>query len=583
MVPLSENALKILKERYLLKNAAGIITETPEELFLRVARSVAQAEKKYGGEKAAKRWEKEFFDMIMQLEFLPNSTTLMNAGTGYGQLSSCFVLPVKDSLSGIFQTLRVSALVQQKGGGTGFNFSALRPSGDLISHGGGQSSGPVSFIRIFDFAAEHIRQGGKRRGANMGILNVDHPDIFEFIRLRSEGRRLQNFNLSVGITDAFMRALEANENWKLINPRTKKPMRTLAAAKIWEEICTQACQSGNPGLIFLDTINAANPIPGIGKISATNPCGEVPLLPNESCNLGSINLSRFVIYSEKKRREVDWKKLGETVEKAIRFLDNVLEINKYPSNTIAKASLANRKIGLGVMGWAELLIRLEIPYASTDAVNLAEKLMGFIQQKSLATSAALGKERGNFPNWEKSIYAPDQPMRNATRTSIAPTGTISILADTSSSIELLFALAFQRKNVLNGKSLLFLNPLFVEMLKNENLLKEELLDQVLTTGTCTQIKEFPQNIRELFRTALEIAPEWHLRHQIAFQKFTDNAVSKTVNLPYTSSPKDVDQIYQQAWRLGAKGITVFRNESGDQQLLYRGIKSTGPAFISCIR
>ena len=580
---LSENARKILQERYLIKDAAGRPKETPEELLLRVAKTVAQAEKKYGGQQGVEKWEQEFFDMMSNLDFLPNSTTLMNAGTGYGQLSSCFVLPVKDSLSGIFQTLRLAALVQQKGGGTGFNFSELRPSGDQISQSGGQSSGPVSFIRIFDFAAEHIRQGGKRRGANMGILNVDHPDIFEFIRLRTEGKRLKNFNLSVGILDSFMKALEANADWNLINPRTGKSVRMVKSGVLWSELCEQAWLSGNPGLIFLDTINAANPVTSIGKIAATNPCGEVPLLPNESCNLGSINLTKFVKTVEAERTELDWKRLGETVEKSIRFLDNVLDINKFPSESISKASLANRKIGLGVMGWAELLIRLGIPYASVDAISLAERLMSFIQEKSLKASSRLGIERGSFPNWDKSVFFPDQPMRNATRTSIAPTGTISILADTSSSVEPLFALAFQRKNVLNGETLQTINPLFLEMLRSERLDQGKILDQVISSGTCTQIKELPGKFRELFRTALEISPEWHLRHQIAFQKFTDNAVSKTVNLPSDSTIGDVDQLYRQAWKLGAKGITVFRNEAGDQQLLYRGIKSSGPEFIRCVR
>ncbi|RIW17200.1 adenosylcobalamin-dependent ribonucleoside-diphosphate reductase [Algoriphagus lacus] len=580
---LSENARKILQERYLIKDAAGRSKETPEELLLRVAKTVAQAEKKYGSQQGVEKWEREFFGMMSNLDFLPNSTTLMNAGTGYGQLSSCFVLPVKDSLSGIFQTLRLAALVQQKGGGTGFNFSELRPSGDHISQSGGQSSGPVSFIRVFDFAAEHIRQGGKRRGANMGILNVDHPDIFEFIRLRTEGKRLKNFNLSVGISDSFMKALEANADWNLINPRTGKSVRMVKSGVLWSELCEQAWLSGNPGLIFLDTINAANPVISIGEIAATNPCGEVPLLPNESCNLGSINLTKFVKTVEAERTELDWKKLGETVEKSIRFLDNVLDINKFPSESISKASLANRKIGLGVMGWAELLIRLGIPYASVDAISLAERLMSFIQEKSLKASSRLGIERGSFPNWEKSVFFPDQPMRNATRTSIAPTGTISILADTSSSVEPLFALAFQRKNVLNGETLQTINPLFLEMLKSERLAEGKILDQVISSGTCTHIKELPGKFRELFRTALEISPEWHLRHQIAFQKFTDNAVSKTVNLPSDSTIGDVDQLYRQAWELGAKGITVFRNEAGDQQLLYRGIKSSGPEFIRCVR
>lgn len=550
---------------------------------MRVANAVAQAEERYGGKEKVEIWRQRFFSMMADLDFLPNSTTLMNAGTGYGQLSSCFVLPVKDSLSEIFKTLRLAVLVQQKGGGTGFNFSGLRPAGDWISRSDGESTGPVSFIKIFDLVAEHVKQGGKRRGANMGILNIDHPDIFDFIQLRSDGQRLKNFNLSVGVSDAFMEVLEANGDWSLINPRTKKTIHTVNSRKIWEMLCEHAWESGNPGVIFLDTINAANPVATMGEIDATNPCGEVPLLPYESCNLGSINLTRFVKSAKGANFELDWDRLGETVEWAIQFLDDVLEINKFPSRTIQKASLANRKIGLGVMGWAELLIRLKIPYASKEAVTLAEKLMGFIQNKSFDASAQLGRERGNFPNWEKSIFYPDQPMRNATRTSIAPTGTISILADTSSSIEPLFALAFQRKNVLNGETLQSVNPFFLEFLRSENLIEEKILKEVISSGTCAQVKELPEKIRELFKTALEISPDWHLRHQIAFQKFTDNAVSKTVNLPLESTPEQVDQLYRNAWKFGAKGITVYRNDSGDEQLLYRGVKSTGPEFISCIR
>ncbi|MDF2157270.1 adenosylcobalamin-dependent ribonucleoside-diphosphate reductase [Algoriphagus sp. CAU 1675] len=580
MKSLSENALKILRERYLLRNAQGKTLESPEGMFRRVAKAVAKAEENYAGKEAALLREEEFFEMMAELDFLPNSTTLMNAGTGYGQLSACFVLPVEDSLNGIFETLKLAAMVQQKGGGTGFNFSKLRPAGDFVSGHGGQSSGPVSFIKLFDFATEHIKQGGRRRGANMGILNIDHPDIFEFIGLRSNGKRLRNFNLSVAVSDAFMHALEKGEEWELINPRTQKVARKVSASMIWKEIVYQAWLSGNPGLIFTDTIQQANPVPSLGKIEATNPCGEVPLLPYESCNLGSINLSH---YGNRESRKIDWERLKTTVKLAVRFLDDVLEINKFPSSSIKKATLANRKIGLGVMGWAELLIQLRIPYASEEAVELGAKLMKFIQDQSFETSSELAKERGCFPNWEKSKYFPDHPMRNATQTSVAPTGTISILADTSSSIEPLFALAFQRKNVLQGETLKSINPLFMEMLQDENLLNDSILEKVFEKGSCLDIQEIPKNLQEVFRTALEVSPEWHLRHQVAFQNYTDNAVSKTVNLPSTANVEEVEDLYKKAWREKAKGITVFRNESGDQQLLYRGIKSTGPEFKTCIR
>ncbi|RPA70361.1 adenosylcobalamin-dependent ribonucleoside-diphosphate reductase [Cyclobacteriaceae bacterium YHN15] len=568
MENLSDNALRILQERYLLKDKNGALRESPEEMFHRVARSVSKAELNWGTAEDHTKWEKTFLDLMSNLIFLPNSPTLMNAGTPNSQLSACFVLPVEDSLSGIFETLKTAALVHQKGGGTGFNFSHLRPAGDRLSHLGGSASGPVSFITLYDFATEQVKQGGKRRGANMGILNVDHPDILEFVRLRVNGKPLQNFNLSVGVSNAFMQAVEKDADWELIHPNSRKPIRELRAGLIWEAIIQGAWESGNPGMIFLDTINESNPMISMGEIEATNPCGEVPLLDFEACNLGSINLSKFI-----KRGLVDWDFLRDSVHTAIRFLDNVIEVNKYPDKKIRKATIGNRKIGLGVMGWAEMLIQMNISYDSEEAVDLAKKVMKFIQEESTLASSKLAEERGNFENWEKSIFCPDKKMRNATRNSIAPTGTISILANTSSSIEPLFALAFQRRKVLDGQTLTSINDLFLQKLKEGGLFSQEILDQVIADGTCNQVEKLPERFRSVFKTALEIEPEWHLKHQIAFQQFTDNAVSKTVNLPKSATPEDIAEIYKMAWKWKAKGITVFRNDTGREQVLFKGIKA----------
>lgn len=567
MEKLSNNALKILQERYLLKDTEGSLQESPEEMFRRVAHAIAIAELVWGGEKEVQLWGQHFFDLMSSLTFLPNSPTLMNAGTGKGQLSACFVLPVEDSLEGIFETLKQAALVHQNGGGTGFNFSQLRPSGDRLNHYGGFASGPVSFIKLYDFATEQVKQGGRRRGANMGVLNVNHPDILEFIKLRVNGKPLQNFNLSVGVTDDFMEAVRLDKDWELIHPNSGKCVRTIKAGLIWQEILKNAWESGNPGLIFLDTINYANSLIQLGRINSTNPCGEVPLMDYESCNLGSINLLKFL-----KGKEIDWPKLADTVHKAVRLLDNVIEVNQYPNEKIAKASLGNRKIGLGVMGWADMLIRIGIPYETEEAVRLGKKLMGFIQEKSKQASIDLARERGSFGNWHQSVFFPHEPIRNATRTSIAPTGTISIIADVSSSIEPLFALAFRRRQVLDGQALTTVHDFFMETLEHLGLDTKTIVDQVMEQGTCSNIKEIPKHIKPVFKTALEIAPVWHLKHQIAFQEFTDNAVSKTVNLPSAATQEDISEIYKLAWEWKAKGITVFRNDTGKEQVLYKGIR-----------
>lgn len=580
MVHLSENSLKILERRYLQRDLKGNLTETPDQLFHRVSNAVAAAELTWGNQKDAGYWAEQFYKVLSDLHFLPNSPTLMNAGTSRNQLSACFVLPVEDDLNSIFSTLKNAALIQQSGGGTGFNFSHLRPGGDMVSDLSGTASGPVSFMKIFDEATEHVKQGGKRRGANMGILNISHPDIEKFIAVKREAGVLRNFNISVGITDAFMQTLAKNGTWPLINPNQKTVAKKINARRLWQEIIDSAWQTGDPGLVFLDTINYQNPTPELGTIESTNPCGEVPLLPYESCNLGSINLPKMT-KNENGQIRIDWDKLAGTIAVAIRFLDNVIEVNNYIIEDIKKMTEGNRKIGLGVMGWAELLILLEIPYDTDDAVILAKKLMSFIREKAFETSVLLAQTRGVFPNWSKSIYYPDMPIRNATRTSIAPTGTISIIADTSPSIEPLFALAFHRQHVLNDESLFSINDLFIQYLKTHELHDEKILELVMESGAIQNIPQIPEKVKRIFKTALEIKPEWHLRHQLAFQEFTDNAVSKTINLPQNASTDDVEKIYSTAWKEKAKGITIFRDHSTEKQVIHQGIRSGSIACKVC--
>lgn len=581
MIPLSENSLKVLQQRYLFKDAGGTVAETPDQLFRRVAKAVASAESRWGTATDVKLWEDKFYAMMRALLFLPNSPTLMNAGKPAGQLSACFVLPVEDNLNGIFTTLKYAALIQQSGGGTGFNFSRLRPKDDLLNTGVGTASGPVSFMKIFDAATEHIKQGGKRRGANMGILNIDHPDIEAFIDVKKKPGVLANFNISVGIPDDFMLALENQDEWSLVHPNSKYTVKRIAAQQLWDGIVESAWQTGDPGLIFLDSINNNNPVPALGKIEATNPCGEVPLLDYESCNLGSINLSKF-IKQNNGHYEVDWRQLEDVVQLAIRFLDNVIEVNYYIIPEIRSLAMGNRKIGLGVMGWADLLIQMELPYDSEKATSLAAQMMGFIRQKSKETSALLAEERGVFPNWEKSIYYPGTPMRNATTNSIAPTGTISIIAGTSSSIEPLFALAYQRRHVLNDETLFTVNRLFIDYLKSHKLYSKGIFEEITATGTLNRINGLPKPVKELFKTAMEIPPIWHLQHQLAFQKYTDNAVSKTINLAEKAGKKDVDEIYKTAWRMKAKGITIFRHLSTNKQVLQPGIQYGARACKVCV-
>lgn len=569
-IDLTENARRVLESRYLLRDSRGQIIEDPGALFDRVARAVAAAEDAFGAPGQAPRWAEAFSDMLSALDFLPNSPTLSSAGRPHGQLAACFVLPVEDSLEEIFESLKLMALIQQSGGGTGFSFSKLRPRGDPLETTGGASSGPVSFMRIFDCATENIRQGGKRQGANMGILRVDHPDVLEFIEAKADGRSFANFNLSVGITDGFMEAALSSRPFSLRHPRTGAAAGSLDASDVLSRISGAAWKTGDPGLVFLDAINRANPTPELGRIESTNPCGEVPLLPYEACVLGSVNLARMV-RAGPEGASVDWEKLGRTARLAVRFLDDVIEVNHWPSPKIAAMCRGNRKIGVGVMGFAEMLILLRIPYGSDPAAFLAEELARQISAHALAASQELARERGEFPNWSRSTGAPrGTRVRNATRTSIAPTGTISIIAGTSAGIEPLFALAYRRENVLDGRTLNEVNPLFLRYVRGRVADPDRLVAEIAASGSIAGVPGVPREMASLFRTALELSAEDHLRVQAAFQKHVDNAVSKTINLPESATAEQVRAIYVRAWELGLKGITVYRYASKARQVLRVG-------------
>ncbi|MGV8175024.1 MAG: adenosylcobalamin-dependent ribonucleoside-diphosphate reductase [Methanothrix sp.] len=567
---LSANALEVLCRRYLSRDSAGQIAETPERMLSRVAGHVALAEKRHGCD--AEHFRRRFLEMMRGLLFLPNSPTLMNAGLPLGQLSACFVLSVEDSLPGIFDSLKSMALIHQSGGGTGFSFSRLRPRNDVVRATGGVASGPVSFMRIFDAATDVIKQGGRRRGANMAALRVDHPDILEFIHAKEQAGVLENFNISVAATDDFMKKARGGGEIDLINPRTGLAVGRIEAKEIMGQIASSAWRGGDPGMIFIDRINAAHPLPG--TIESTNPCGEQPLLPYESCNLGSINLSRMV-----NEGEVDWERLGEIVALAVRFLDDVIDVNHFPLPEIEQATLQSRKIGLGVMGFAEMLILLNISYRSPEAVRMAEEIMKFISGEARRASALLGEERGSFPLLEESSLKGWAAMRNATLTTIAPTGTISIIAGTSSGIEPLFALAYVR-NVLEGSRLTEVSPLFQAAAKARGIYSPELQAELAKSGTASGLAGVPEELKELFVTALEIPPEQHVRVQAAFQKYTDNAVSKTVNLAERATVEDVREVYHLAYDLGCKGVTVFRYGSRSQ-VLYLGNGETVPGCKYC--
>lgn len=570
-INLTENAIRVLERRYLKKDKQGRIIETVEEMFRRVAQTIASAEFIYNPKADAKVGEEEFYQLMANLEFLPNSPTLMNAGRELGQLSACFVLPVDDSIESIFDAVKNTALIHKSGGGTGFSFSRLRPEEARVGSTGGVASGPVSFMQVFDIATDVIKQGGMRRGANMAILNVDHPDIMRFIVAKDDPAAFTNFNLSVAVTTEFMEAVKAGTDYNLVNPHTKEVTDKQSAKEVFNKIVDMAWKTGDPGIVFIDRINQGNPTPQLGKIESTNPCGEQPLLPYESCNLGSINLARM-LQTTNGAIEIDYPKLAETAKLAVRFLDNVIDVNKFPLPKIAEMTKATRKIGLGVMGFADMLIQLGIPYDSEEALEVAEDVMAKIQKYATEASEELAQEREVFPAFEGSVYDDKHTgikVRNATRTTIAPTGTLSIIAGCSSGIEPLFALSYVR-NILDGDQLVEVNPYFEEVAKDEGFYSEELMQQLASGTKLHDVDGVPDKIKQLFVTAHEISPEWHVRMQSAFQKSTHNAVSKTVNFPQEATREDIARVYTTAYEEGLKGITIYRDRSREAQVLTTG-------------
>ena len=564
---LSDNAKRVLERRYVKKDSQGRVLETPEAMFRRVAKHIAGAESKYGEASQVEKIEEVFHEMMTEFKFLPNSPTLMNAGRRLGQLAACFVLPVEDSMEGIFEALKNAALIHKSGGGTGFSFSRLRPARSRVGTTGGIASGPVSFMKIFNTATEQVKQGGTRRGANMSILRVDHPDIMEFITCKKNNRELNNFNISVAVTDVFMDSVKDNTSYSLWDPRDNRKTGELDARTVYHALVDQAWENGDPGIIFLDRINRDNPTPALGDIESTNPCGEQPLLPLEACNLGSINLAKFVSENGD-GPTMDYEGLKETVWSAVRFLDDTIDVSKYPLPEIDKMVKANRKIGLGVMGFSDMLYQLGVPYNGERALEIAEEIMSFVQTESHEASQDLAEERGVFGSFEKSIFKDREgcAYRNATTTTIAPTGTLSIIAGCSSGIEPLFALSFVR-NVMDNDRLLEVNPYFEKVAKERGFYSPELMDTIAGKGSVRDLEEIPKDVREVFVTAHDITPEWHIRMQAAFQKYTDNAVSKTVNLPRDCPVEDVLKVYNLAYELGCKGVTIYRDGSKENQVL----------------
>lgn len=569
---LSPNAKRVLQRRYLKKDAEGRVIESPEQMFRRVAHHIARAEKAYGDAAKVGEIEDRFYRMMTEFKFLPNSPTLMNAGRQLGQLAACFVLPVEDSMEGIFDALKNAALIHKSGGGTGFGFSRLRAKNSRVGTTGGVASGPVSFMKIFNTATEQVKQGGTRRGANMAILKVDHPDIMEFIFSKKRNRELNNFNISVAVTDQFMDAVDKDETYPLVDPREKIPVEELNAKEVYNALVHQAWENGDPGIVFLDRVNQYNPTPELGAIESTNPCGEQPLLPMEACNLGSINLAKFVIESDEEPA-IDYEALRETVWLSVRFLDDTIDMSKYPLPEIDRMVKGNRKIGLGVMGFADMLYQLRVPYNSEQALEAAETVMSFIQKESHEASQYLGEQRGTFENFEKSIYRDRKgcTYRNATTTTIAPTGTLSIIAGCSSGIEPLFALSFVR-HVMDNDELMEVNPYFENVAREHGFYSRELMDTIAQKGSIHDLEDIPEDVKEIFVTAHDVTPEWHIRMQAAFQKYTDNAVSKTVNLPKDATIEDVRKVYDLAYRLQCKGVTIYRDGSKEEQVLSFGEK-----------
>ncbi|KGK91202.1 ribonucleotide-diphosphate reductase subunit alpha [Desulfosporosinus sp. HMP52] len=573
---LTPNARVVLAKRY-LKQENGQVVESAEDMIFRVASVVARIEEEmYGkGKEEVQSLAKEFYTMMANLEFMPNSPTLMNAGRDLGQLSACFVLPVEDSMEEIFDAIKNAAIIHKSGGGTGFSFSRLRPKNSMVRSTGGVASGPISFMKVFNSATEAVKQGGTRRGANMGILRVDHPDIVDFIQCKEDNKEITNFNISVGVTEEFMSAVREGRPYDLMDPHTGNPVGQLSAPEIFNKIVEHAWKNGEPGVVFLDRLNQGNPTPLLGKIEATNPCGEQPLLPNEACNLGSINLKLMVTEKEGKM-VINWERLSQVTRLSVRFLDNVIDANQYPLEIIDQVVKGNRKIGLGVMGFADMLILLQTSYATEEAVEYAEKVMNFIQTEARIESQRLAEERGTFPNYEGSIYDGFMKLRNATLTTIAPTGTISMICAASSGVEPLFAVAYT-KTVMDGTALVEVNPLFEGFAKEYGFYSEELMRKIADRGTVLGLPEVPNWVQEVFTTAQEIAPEWHIRIQAAFQKFTDNAVSKTINFANSATQEEIAEAYRLADELNCKGLTVYRDGSREEQVLSTG---TGAAQSS---
>ena len=573
---ITKNAQAVLEKRYLIKDEQGNPTETVDQLFHRVAGAIAAADRVFEPKADVSTTEQTFYEMMTALDFLPNSPTLMNAGRPLGQLSACFVLPVGDSMEEIFDAIKNAALIHKSGGGTGFSFSRLRPKGSTVNSTGGVASGPISFMKVFNAATEAVKQGGTRRGANMGILRVDHPDIMEFITCKNDTKEITNFNISVGITEAFMQAVEKNGEYDLVDPATGTVTGRLRAKEVFDAIVSSAWQTGEPGIIFLDRLNRDNVVPSQGEIESTNPCGEQPLLPYESCNLGSINLVKMLKTARDGKASIDWSKLAATVEKAVHFLDNVIDANRYPLEIIDHTTKLTRKVGLGVMGWADMLLYLGIPYNSEEAVSLADKLMDFITTTGRKASAALAKVRGPFPLFKESIYKDGEPLRNATVTTIAPTGTLSIIAGVSSGVEPVFSYVYIR-SVMDRTEMLEVNPVLRALLEKEGLCSDELLRRIAQEGTIAHMEEIPAEIRRVFVAAHDISPLYHTKMQAAFQNHTDNAVSKTVNFPHEATEQDVAEVYTLAFKLGCKGVTSYRDGSREIQVLNLAKKEEKPA------